>query len=127
MKRIARTIFWLTLISAASQHNILLGLVLYPFAAAVVVGICLSPVLFTAGLGLAWYWRRHRRLPVWLHDRVPSRTRDLFGWRLRSPVRRRWPRPPAPHEAPTEELHPVPAVETPAGAAAGRAAASHLL
>ena len=31
-KKVLRSIFWLALLSAASSHNIMLGLVLYPFA-----------------------------------------------------------------------------------------------
>jgi hypothetical protein len=119
VKRIARTMFWLAFISAASRHDILLGVVLYPIAAVTVVLVAASPVLLAGGLLLAWYWRRHRRLPGWLSRRLPARLRRAAAWRMfrqargrlmdvfpgrARPVRRRWPRHPQSWETPTDEF-----------------------
>jgi hypothetical protein len=119
VKRVARTTFWLAFISAATRHDLLLGMVLYLIAAVTVVAICVSPMLLAGGLLLAWYWHRHHRLPGWLVRRAPARLRRAVAWlrsqRLRTrlrdvcpghrrPVPRRWPRPPASAETPTEEF-----------------------
>ncbi|HEY3830168.1 MAG TPA: hypothetical protein VGL57_13325 [Solirubrobacteraceae bacterium] len=119
VKRIARTMFWLAFISAASRHDILLGVVLYPIAAVTVVLVAASPVLLAGGLLLAWYWHRHHRLPGWLSRRLPARLRGVSPRRMfrqargrlmdvfpghRRRVRRRWPRHPQPWETPTDEF-----------------------
>ena len=118
--RILRTIFWLAFLSAASSHNILLGLVLYPFAAAIVVLIFLSPVILAFAAWMLWYWLRHRRLPDWLVGAIPRR--------LRRRTRRRWPRAPRHDEAPTQEMPVVtgPFEQPVAASSAGEAARSHL-
>jgi hypothetical protein len=119
-KKVLRSIFWLALVSAASSHNIMLGLVLYPFAAAVVLLIFLSPVIFAFAAWMVWYWLRHHRLPDWLLGAIPRR--------LRRGTRQRWPRPPRRDEAPTEEMPVVSGpFEVPVAASlAGEAARSHL-
>jgi hypothetical protein len=120
-KKVLRSIFWLALASAASSHNIMLGLVLYPFAAAIVLLIFVSPVILAFGAWMLWCWLRYHRLPDWLLEAIPRR--------LRRRTRRRWPRPPSRHEAPTEEM---PVVTAPfagppvAAGLAGEAARSHL-
>jgi hypothetical protein len=119
VKRIARTVFWLAFISAASRHDILLGVVLYPIAAFTVVAIGTSWLWMPGLLWLAWYYRRHHRLPGWLSRHLPARLRRASVWRMfrqargrlmdvfpghtRRSVRRRWPRPPASWETPTDE------------------------
>ena len=120
-KRILRTIFWLTLLSVASSHNILLGFFLYPLALAIVMLIFLSPFILVFGGWMFCYWLRHHRLPDWLAGAIPKR--------LRHRTRRRWPRPPRHDEAPTEELPVVGHASDPAPIAAtlaGQAARSHL-
>jgi len=118
VRRIARTMFWLSLISAASQHELLIGVVLYPLAWFTLLVIGASPLLLLAGCLLAWYWHRHHRLPGWLSRRIPTglRRRARRGWLFargwlmdvfpghRRPVRRRWPRRPASWETPTDEF-----------------------
>jgi hypothetical protein len=133
VKRIARTMFWLAFISAASRHDILLGVVLYPIAAVTVVLIAASLMLLAGGLLLACYWHRHHRLPGWLSRRLPARLRRRFRQargRLmdvfpghRRPVRRRWPRHPEPWETPTDEFPVLTAPDRtpPAGDRAGEA------
>ena len=128
VKRVARTIFWLAFISAASRHDILLGLVLYPIAAFTVVAIGTCWLWVPGLLWLAWYYRRHHRLPGWLYRRLPARLRrvsarrmlrrargrlmDIFpGHRRRG--RRRWPRHPEPWETPTAEFPALTAPERP--------------
>jgi hypothetical protein len=119
VKRIAVTIFWLTIISASARHDMLLGIVLYPLAAFTVLAIGTSWLWVPGLLWLAWYYRRHRRLPGWLHRRLPARLRgasprrkflqvrgrlmDVFPG-CRRPVRRRWPRHPETWETPTAEF-----------------------
>jgi hypothetical protein len=98
-KRITR-IFWLTLLSLASRHEMPLGLVLYPIAAATIAFIALSPLLLAFSCWLAWYWLAHGRPPGWLVGVTPRR--------LRRRLRRRRPRPPRADEAPTAEM-PTPA------------------
>jgi hypothetical protein len=128
-KRITKTIFWLSLISAASRHDILLGLVLYPIAAATVVVIFLSPFMLAFGCWLVWYRLRHHRLPGWLTpERLPRWLVGVTPRQMRRRIRRRRPRPPRPDEAPTAEMTVIPAA-APASAAtrhAGQAASSHL-
>jgi hypothetical protein len=119
IKRIARIMFWLAFVSAASRHDILLGVVLYPIAALTVVAIGTCWLWMPGLLWLAWYYRRHHQLPSWLSRRLPVRLRrasvrrmfrqargrlmDVFpGHRRR--VRRRWPRHPQPQETPTDEF-----------------------
>jgi hypothetical protein len=122
LKRIARITFWLALISAASRHDILLGIVLYPIAAFTVAAIGTCWLWVPGLLWLAWYHHRHGRLPGWISRRLPARLRragasarrifrqargrlmDVFPGHRRRPVRRRWPRHPAPWETPTEEF-----------------------
>jgi len=131
VKRIARAIFWLSLISVAARHDLLVGVVLYLVVTSIVATICVSPALLAGGCLLAWYWYRHHRLPGWLSRRVPRRLRAgvrRIGRQARSQMdvchghargaRRRWSRPPAPREASTDEL-PVLAVpdREPAGPA----------
>jgi hypothetical protein len=115
IKRWARVTFWLAFISAATRHDLLLGMVLYVIAAGTVLLIALSPLLVPGGLMLAWYWYRHRRLPGWLSRRVPravrravagakrSRLMDVFPGHRR-PVHRRWPRHPQTGETTTDEF-----------------------
>jgi hypothetical protein len=120
-KKVLRLIFWLTLVSAASRHDILLGLFLYPLALAFVVLIFLSPFILVFAGWMLWYWLRHHRLPDWLAGVLPRR--------LRRRTRRRWPRPPHDRDAPTEELSIVgsASAQVPlAGNSAGEAARSHL-
>lgn len=116
VRRIARTLFWLALISAASQHELLVGFVLYPVAVIALLVVDLSPVLLLVGCLLAWYWHRHHRLPGWISRRIPVwlRRRVQRGWPRgwlmdvfpghRRRVRRRWPRRPASWEMPTDEF-----------------------
>lgn len=119
VKRIARTMFWLAFISAASRHDILLGVVLYPIAAFTVLAIGTSWLWMPGLLWLAWYYRRHHRLPGWLSRRLPARLRGVSPGRMfrqargrlmdvfpghRRPGRRRWPRHPQPWETPTDEF-----------------------
>jgi hypothetical protein len=129
-KRISRTIFWLTVLSVASGHNILLGLVLYPIAAATVLIVFLSPFFLAFGAWLLWYRLRHHRLPGWLlPERLPAWLVGVTPRRLRRRLRRRWPRPPRPHEAPTAEMPAVTSAAnaaSPAGELAGQAAGSHV-
>jgi hypothetical protein len=129
-KRISSTIFWLTVLSVASSHNILVGLLLYPIAATAVLFVFLSPFALAFGAWLLWYWLRHHRLPGWLTpERLPAWLVGVTPRRLRRRLRRRRPRPPRPHEAPTAEM-PAAASEaadaSPAGQLAGQAAGSHV-
>jgi hypothetical protein len=120
-QKVLRTIFWLALVSAASRHDIMLGLVLYPIAAITVLLVFLSPVILAFGAWLLWYRLRHHRLPDWLIGAIPRR--------LRRHPRRRWPRAPRRHEAPTEEMPIVTGPFEPppvAASLAGEAARSHL-
>lgn len=121
LKRIAWTVFWLTFISAASEHNILLGMVLYPMAAFTLVMVVLAaftPLWLVLGGLLFWYRRKHGRLPLWMSRLAPARLRagvrvwwasardllsDVFPGHRR-PVRRRWPRAPEAGETPTDEF-----------------------
>lgn len=116
--RIARTLFWLSLISAASRGDVLIGFVLYPIAAVFILIAVTWPLLLVGGCLLAWYWHRHHRLPRWISRRIPAGARrkaqrgwltargwlmDVFPGRLRR-VRRRWPRNPESWETPTDEF-----------------------
>jgi len=118
VKRIARTLFWLSLISAASRGDMLIGVVLYPIAGIYILIAVLWPVLLLGGCLLAWYWHRHHRLPRWISRRIPAGVRrkaqrgwllargwlmDVFPGHLRR-ARRRWPRHPESWETPTDEF-----------------------
>ncbi len=122
LKRTAKAVCWLSIISAASRGDILLGLVLYPIAYAFVVLVNLSPFILAFAAWLTWYRHRHgrlpawvvrltdrvrrwlsRRMPAWLIRRIPAWPFGITSRRMRRRARRR-PRPPAPHEAPTAEM-----------------------
>jgi hypothetical protein len=80
-RRIARTILWLALLSAASQHELLIGLVVIPAVVVSAIGFVLTWVGAAFGAWLLWYHRRHGRLPRWLtYER-------LAGWVARLPWR----------------------------------------
>ena len=123
-KRIAKFVLWAALISAASRHDILLGLVLYPLAAVTVVVVFLSPFILAFAAWLAWYRLTRHRMPGWLARRIPAWRAGITPRRMRRRGRRRRPRPPAPDETPTAEMpvhtaRPASAA-TPAHAAAPR-------
>ncbi len=119
VKRVACVIFWLTIISASARHDMLLGIVLYPIAAFIIVAIGTSWLWVPGLLWLAWFYRRHHRLPHWLSRRLPAFVRGAAPRRIfrqargrlmdvfpgcRRPVRRRWPRHPEVWETPTAEF-----------------------
>jgi hypothetical protein len=137
-KRISRAVFWLAILSIASSHEIILGLGTFVLAITAVLIVFLSPFIVAFGAWLVWYRGRHGRLPGWVsRDRLPDwiSPARVPGWpvgltprRMRRRARRRWPRQPQPHEAPTAEMLVVAAAgsASPAGNRAGEAAAQHL-
>jgi hypothetical protein len=115
-KRIAIVIFWLALLSAASSHELLLGLLLYPLGVGILLLGVLSPLLVGFAAWLCCYYLRRHRLPTPVLSMIPRRLRR---------TRRRWPRPPATHESPTAEMPAVVVDAASAAERAGRAAGSH--